>query len=153
MINKETLTEAFNKKDRKKLWIPKAVLEDENIKDKEVIAWMHKSGHLGYMVLNDKDGLKGIVLDRGSLEKNGHVAMCDLCCSVYSSAKIAMFTFKKSKEVTVGTRICSDLKCEDRIRSSETNNVHSMRETLSRDEKILRYYVNAIDFVNRNMTP
>lgn len=144
--NKDILTASFSKKDRKNLWIPEHFLSLENLHVHKVLSWVHRSGHLGFVVLNIDNKLSGIILERRQMQKNAKVCMCDWCLSVYPNSQIAQFSFRKDKNTMIGHYICCDLNCEKKILSPDSNNVHSMRETLSKEERIDRYYSNVKRF-------
>ena len=154
MSNKDRIVAAFSSKDRKKLWIPENIAAMQDISCQKVISWMHKSGHLGYVVIHRHNHFSGIILKSTPLTGNAKVCMCDWCLSVYNSSKVSSFSYRKSPTLTVSHLICSDLNCAQRILSSDTNNVHSMRETLSKESRITRYYDNIErywqDHVTRN---
>lgn len=152
--NKEIITGAFSAKDRKHLWIPEHIATTESISDRKIITWTHKSGHLGYAIYNWNGHLSGIILKRAPLvASQGKSCMCDWCLSVYPASKIASFSLKKSRTSFVSYLLCSDLNCEQRILSPDTNNVHDMRETLSKKERITRYYANIEKYWKEQVTP
>lgn len=140
--NKNIITAAFSPKNRKKLWIPSHISSMEDISSRKVISWIHKSGHLGYMILNLRGQFSGLIMSCNPLTGKAKACMCDWCLSVYNASKISSFTLRKTPTLTVGHFICSGLDCEQRILSPDTNNVHSMRETLSKEERISRYHEN-----------
>ncbi len=142
METKEIITAAFSAKDRKKLWIPASVSEREDVTAQKVISWVHKSGHLGYAALNLDGHFSGITLSCSPLTAQTKACMCDWCFSVYHASKISSFTLRKTPTLTVGYFLCSALNCLDRITSPDTNGVHNMRETLSKEDRIARYYNN-----------
>lgn len=142
MTNLELITNAFDRKDRKKLWIPQYLLEDKELEIKPVITWMHNKLALGYMIYNDGDKMTGISLmpSKPGKDARPQAGMCDFCLQVYSASKINMFTYQKTPTFSVGFYLCSDLACESRIMDPEFSKLHSTRETLSKPEKISRYY-------------
>jgi hypothetical protein len=81
MANKEIMQAAFSDKARKRLWIPESVLNVTDINSREVISWIHKSNHIGFVMLNMGGDWSGIVMERGSAH-NASAVMCDWCCAV-----------------------------------------------------------------------
>ncbi len=140
MIDKEALKQSFSPKNRKKFWVPEKLFEIENINDRKVISWIHKSSHLGFLVNNHNKDMSGIILERKSMTGGGKVCMCDFCLSVYGTSKMAQFTYRRSKTESISYYICDGLDCEDRITSLGVETLHSMKETISQEERIVRYY-------------
>lgn len=152
MINNETIKEAFSKKDKKKLWVAEALFAMSDLDEREVFSWIHKSGHLGYMVLKGiEQGLSGIILERAPMKDSRKVCMCDFCLSVYNVSKMSRFIYRRSKTEMVSHYLCSGLDCVERMSSADSNEIHSMRETLSREERLLRYYDNVKNFWEVNV--
>lgn len=142
MSNLELITNAFDRRDRKKLWIPQYLLEDNELEITPVITWMHNKLPIGYMIYNDGDQMSGISLHPTKPNKQVRpcAGMCDFCMQVYSSSQIHMFTYQKTPTLSVSFYICSDLGCEKRIMDPDFPKLYSTRETLSKPEKITRYH-------------
>lgn len=153
MIIKEDIEKAFSKKDRKHLWIPEELLNNESVLARPFFGWVHRSGHMAFMFRNgfQDNKNKGIAFSLGPLKDSRRVCMCDWCLSVYPVSRIAQFSHQQTKTKSVGFYACDQLDCVDRILSPDTNNVHSMRETLTRDQKIQRYYERVSSFYNANL--
>ena|GEM_PF-5543527 len=77
--------------------------------------------------------------------------MCDWCLSVYPVSRIAQLGYQQTKTRSVGLYACGQLDCVDRILSPDTNNVHSMRETLTKEQKIQRYYARIGNFFDNSV--
>jgi hypothetical protein len=148
MDNKEFILSAFSKKQQKKLSIPRNILEQEDLRQKRIITWIDIGKNLGIIILNAPDLFKGMVLGRGKMNP-GKVVMCSFCLGVYPASQMAFFTYETTengKMHSVGHYACAGLDCEKRLLDPNTNNVHSMRETLTKDEKVERYYANVEKF-------
>lgn len=150
-MDQDIIREAFTKKDRKKLWVAETIVNNPELKERDAISWLHKSGHLGYLMLNRGDDISGIILETAPMKEAGKVCMCDFCLSVYNTSKMSRFTYRKSKTESVSHYLCSGLDCVDRITNPDSNEIHSMRETLSKEERIERYYERVEEFWLNNV--
>lgn len=149
MDNLELLTNAFDRKARKKLWIPQHILENPELEILPVITWMHNKLPLGYIMYNTGDKMIGIVMSATKMSKTigtSRACMCDLCFQVYSATQIQMFSYQKAENKTVSLYLCSNLDCEKRILDPNTSKLYSTRETLTKEEKIFRYRENVERF-------
>lgn len=132
LSGKDLIATAFSQRDRRKLWIPDGLADQS---DANILSWVHRSGHVGYAVYKNS----GIVLSRTNMTSPNKVCMCDWCLSVYHSTRMASFSYRKDQTSTVSFYLCSELDCVKRMQSPETNDVHNMRETLSKEERLQRY--------------
>jgi len=146
---KEFVQSLFSKKEQKNLWILPSITNGEVILENEkIVSWLHPSGHIGYMVYNDGNNIRAFMMDRmnSSKQASDKAGICDWCKSVNSINKLAMFSFKTTENKTVGFYLCSDLDC---LSSINNPGPHSIRETLTREEKRIRYFHNFETFVSK----
>jgi hypothetical protein len=147
-MNKEDIPKLFEKKFRKKFWAPEKISNGSiSIENREVTTWIHKSGHLGYMIYNDNGTFYTGVFERADIVgKNAH--MCPLCCSVNAGRKMASFRRSLSKTSSVAVTLCKDLDCEESIANVNPNTI---RETLTKEDKIERYKHHVREFSLKNL--
>jgi hypothetical protein len=151
MENQKKFVESlFSKKEQKKLWVLPAITKGEIDLDKErVVTWIHPSGHIGYVVYNDGAGFHGFMMDRlNEKAVSSKIGMCSWCLSVNSMSKLTMFTRKISDNTSLSVRLCTDLNCLESIKNINPN---TMRETLTREEKELRYFKHLEEYIFNNV--
>jgi hypothetical protein len=77
----------------------------------------------GYLVLDVADGPAGLALRAAdSRMSSGTAVMCLLCQTGQAGDAVSLFTARRTGEAgrngnTVGTYICADLCCSDRVRT------------------------------------
>mgnify|MGYP000106024689 CR=1 FL=1 len=149
-FTKDILLSSFSLNDRKKVWIPENIVQQQyKIDEYFFLSWIHRSQHLGYVITMQKNKLQGHILRRTPMQKNNRVCMCDWCLSVYPAQHIAQFTIKKNKHTSIGLYLCDQLDCTDRLHSTTFNNVHNMRETISKTDKMNRLIKNMDAFFEK----
>jgi hypothetical protein len=89
-----------------------------------LLGWRDPKAPLrGYLVLESGDDLAGIALRAAETRMSGRTTvMCLLCQTVQTGDAVSLFTARRVGEAgrngnTVGTYICADLGCSDRVRS------------------------------------
>lgn len=147
-LTKEEIIKSFNEKEKKSLKIPDLRNIDWNLLD--YLGWIHPSGHLGYIVYENNQELKGVILKKTTGEGK-RVVMCSLCLTIQSNKGISIFsaTVKSKKNMSIGIFICSNLDCSLYVRNKKGISPHQMRETISTEKKIKRLTTNLEDFLNR----
>jgi hypothetical protein len=90
----------------------------------DVLGWRDPKAPLrGYLVLDVADGPVGIAVRAAdSRMSSGTAAMCLLCQTGQAGDAVSLFTARRTGEAgrngnTVGTYICADLGCSDRVRT------------------------------------
>jgi hypothetical protein len=90
----------------------------------EVLGWRDPKAPLrGYLVLDLADAPVGIAVRAAeSRMSSGTAVMCLLCQTGQSGDAVSLFTARRTGEAgrnanTVGTYICADLRCSDRVRT------------------------------------
>ncbi len=143
---KEFVETLFNKKDRKKLWVPPTITNKEiDLEKEQVVAWIHPSGHIGYVFYNNGVTPIAFMMDRSNPKsKSNKVCMCAWCLSVKSLSKMAMFSRQISDNNTLSLCLCSDLNCLSSIKDINPN---TMPETITREQKEQRYLENLEDYI------
>ena len=137
---KDFLYSLFTKKEQGKLWILPAITNgDIDVHAERITTWLHPSGHLGYVIYNDGGNFTGIIFDRTQNKSLNKSDICEWCRCVNSASRISLFTRKTSDNRAHGIRLCSDLDCMNSIKNPNPN---SIPESLTRDEKIVRYFDN-----------
>jgi treble-clef zinc-finger protein len=92
--------------------------------DLDVLGWRDPKAPLrGYLVLDLADGPVGIAVRAAdSRMSSGTAVMCLLCQTGQAGDAVSLFTARRTGEAgrngnTVGTYICADLGCSDRVRT------------------------------------
>jgi hypothetical protein len=90
----------------------------------DVLGWRDPKAPLrGYLVLDVADGPVGIAVRAAdSRMSSGTAVMCLLCQTGQAGDAVSLFTARRTGEAgrngnTVGTYICADLGCSDRVRT------------------------------------
>jgi hypothetical protein len=90
----------------------------------DLLGWRDPKAPLrGYLVLDVAEGPVGISLRAADTRMSGRTAvMCLLCQTGQSGDAVSLFTARRTGEAgrngnTVGTYICADLGCSDRVRT------------------------------------
>ena len=90
----------------------------------EVLGWRDPKAPLrGYLVTETADGPVGIAVRAADSRMSGRTAvMCLLCQTAQTGDAVSLFTARRTGEAgrngnTVGTYICADLGCSDRVRT------------------------------------
>jgi len=144
--NKLKILSLFDKKERKKVWLPDEIAKGEiDISKRKVTTWIHKSGHLAYVIYNSNGDFYAFMFDR-FVHSYGFPSMCDWCHSIKPLNLMGAFRFQLDKKTSLTITICSDLNC---IESIKNPNHYTMRETLTINEKIERYYRNIENYIYR----
>lgn len=117
----------------------------------DFLAWIHRSGHLGYVVFQGWDDTRGLVLERSVVRTSGlRRFMCDLCCTIHGQGGIASFTrWNRARTQARTQSLCADLACSLYVRGLQTNGCAQLPETISREKRIERLFSNFNRFVER----
>ena len=90
----------------------------------DLLGWRDPKAPLrGYLVLDVADGPVGLAVRAAdSRMSSGTAVMCLLCQTGQSGDAVSLFTARRTGEAgrsgnTVGTYICADLRCSDRVRT------------------------------------
>ncbi|SOE00670.1 FBP domain-containing protein [Blastococcus haudaquaticus] len=90
----------------------------------ELLGWRDPKAPLrGYLVLDAGDRPVGIAVRAADTRMSGRTtAMCLLCQTTQAGDAVSLFTARRSGEAgrngnTVGTYMCADLGCAERVRS------------------------------------
>jgi hypothetical protein len=112
--------------------------------DLDFLSWLHRSGHLGFIVIERSSGLLGLTLERNVIRTHrARRFMCDLCCTIHSEGGVADFTrWNRRRTIARTVTLCADLACAAYIKGARRNFCVQMAETLTRDEKIGRMMAN-----------
>jgi hypothetical protein len=103
---------------------PPRDLEELDWPSLDVLGWRDPKAELrGYLVHEHADGVLGVALRAADTKMSSRrSAMCLLCRTVQSADAISLFTARRVGEAgrngnTVGTYICADLRCADRVQA------------------------------------
>ena len=114
---------------------PPRDLEDFDWSSVDVLGWRDPKAELrGYLVHEHADGVVGVALRAADTKMSSRrSAMCLLCRTVQSADAISLFTARRVGEAgrngnTVGTYICADLGCADRVQAVPQSAQHLDRE-------------------------
>jgi len=90
----------------------------------DLLGWRDPKAPLrGYLVLDVADGPVGLAVRAAdSRMSSGTAVMCLLCQTGQSGDAVSLFTARRTGQAgrngnTVGTYICADLRCSDRVRT------------------------------------
>ena len=90
----------------------------------DLLAWRDPRAPLrGYLVLDTDEGRAGIALRAADSRMSSRTAaMCLLCQTAQTADNVSLFTARRTGEAgrngnTVGTYICADLGCSERVRT------------------------------------
>ena len=90
----------------------------------DLLGWRDPKAPLrGYLVAETADGPVGIAVRAADSRMSGRTAvMCLLCQTAQTGDAVSLFTARRTGEAgrngnTVGTYICADLGCSDRVRT------------------------------------
>ena len=90
----------------------------------DLLGWRDPKAPLrGYLVIDGADGPVGIAVRAAdSRMSSGTAVMCLLCQTGQAGDAVSLFTARRTGEAgrngnTVGTYICADLGCSDRVRT------------------------------------
>jgi len=90
----------------------------------DLLGWRDPKAPLrGYLVLDVADGPVGLAVRAADSRMSaGKAVMCVLCQTGRSGDAVSLFTARRTGEAgrngnTVGTYICADLRCSDRVRT------------------------------------
>jgi hypothetical protein len=105
------------------LTLPKG-FADLDWSELDLLGWRDPRAPLrGYLVLDVADGPAGLALRAAdSRMSSGTAVMCLLCQTGQAGDAVSLFTARRTGEAgrngnTVGTYICADLGCSDRVRT------------------------------------
>lgn len=144
-LSQEEILKAFPKKLRKKIKLLNLVSIDW--KNLDYLGWIHPSGHLGYMVYEFNNRLKGIILERPNRTLGKGIRMCSLCYTLHPASGVRLFTYRPpSSRITIGTYICADLSCSLYVRNLKNTNIAQLLETISVFQKVKRFQENLRKF-------
>lgn len=144
-LNREEILSVFSKKERRKIKLPE--LELINWENLDFLGWIHSSGHLGFVVYEFRNKLRGIVLERNPHAIGSGVRMCSWCYTLNTASGVRLFTYQiPNTKITIGNYICADLQCSFYIRGIKETGIAQMQENLSVSKKIQRYRKNIENF-------
>ncbi|NCF32577.1 MAG: FBP domain-containing protein [Proteobacteria bacterium] len=108
----------------------------------DYFGWIHPSGHLGYVVMDDDQTLRGMQLRRSvNHTARPRTRMCSWCHHVYRSRGTALFSATvvgSDGRRFIGNHICRNLDCSLRIRNLASDPPTYLPETLHIEHKISR---------------
>lgn len=112
--------------------------------DLDFLGWIHRSGHLAFLVCETAGGLAGQVFGRSVVRSRGlRRFMCDLCCTLHEPGGVACFTrWNRARTAWISRMICADLQCSSYVRGKRASGCVQMSETLDAAGKIERLKAN-----------
>jgi hypothetical protein len=137
---------AFPKKAQRFITMPKLEAIDWRVLD--YYGWCHSSGHLGYVIFNDKSGIRGIVLEKTKMTGAQKPRMCSWCLTVHRGCGVNLFTSATAydKNKIIGEYVCSNLNCSLYISGLLVPDACQMRENIGMDAKKERLRANVGKF-------
>ena len=116
----------------------------------DYFAWREPSGHRTFLIIEDRFQSRhfAIALDRTKSPEKVPM-MCNWCHSVRPSKDVALMTISVTRRKRVGIHLCSDISCKENI--LERPSVNDMRETIDRQEKIVRLNQKVQNFINHEI--
>jgi hypothetical protein len=141
-LSKEDIISSFGKQKLKNFKLPD--LEKVEWVNLSYLGWIHRSGHLGYIVYEYKNNLTGVVLNVIKGNDDHKYKMCSLCNTLHIGSGISLFSHKTKSRTyeTHGDYFCANLDCSLYLRGLKKNWAIQMREDLTIDEKLLRLEAN-----------
>lgn len=112
--------------------------------DLDFLGWIHRSGHLGFIVFRAPDETVGVALERTIIRTEGARSfMCDLCCTLHQQGGVARFArWNRARTQSRSQILCADLKCSLYVRGQFNAQCIQMAETVGQTEKIERVRTN-----------
>lgn len=122
----------------------------------QFFSWIDdKNPQKACLIIPDQDGnTAGIVLTRAKTQGK-RAQMCSFCMTLHPGSGISLFSAAKVGEAgrrgnTLGTYICSNLRCHDYVTGKKKpEGIRQMDETLSTEQRLERMQENARSFVKR----
>lgn len=135
-LSPDEIMAAFPPHERRKVVRPL----EPNWADLDFLGWIHRSGHLGFVVIEGESGPVGLALERNVIQTHGpRRFMCDLCCTLHGQGGVASFTrWNRGRTIARTAMLCANLECNVYVRGIRKNDCVQMAETLSNVEKIDR---------------
>lgn len=138
-----------------RLNVPKGLAETDW--DSEIfLGWIDpKAPQNAYVVAETENGLRGLVLQKNDQKTRGGAQMCQLCMTLHPGSGVSMYSIQRSKSTkehynSIGTYICSDLKCSDYTwGKKKPEGVRQMEETLTPEERAERTRRNVEGLIER----
>ena len=140
VLSSAEILAAFEPHERRKVVSP----DDLPWEDLDFLGWIHRSGHLGFVLYEGDTGLAGVTLERVVIRTKGaRLFMCDLCCTLHEQGGLASFTrWNRSGTRARSYMLCADLKCSLYVRGKRPTGCAQMTETLGVSEKVGRLKAN-----------
>jgi hypothetical protein len=131
---------AFEPHERRRVVSPDDLAWD----DLDFLGWIHRSGHLGFLLHEGNAGLARVTLQRVVVRTKGtRLFMFDLCCTLHEQGGLASFTrWNRSGTRARSYMLCADLKCSLYVRGKRSSGCAQMTETLGVPEKVGRLKAN-----------
>lgn len=138
---------AFPRHERRKAALP----IEPQWSELDFLGWIHRSGHLGFIICPSGNGIVGLVLERSVIRTRGpRRFMCDMCCTLHEQGGVARFTrWDRARTQSRSHMLCVDLACSLYIRGFRKTDCAPMTETLDRQEKIKRLNGNLARIVDQ----
>lgn len=110
----------------------------------DFLGWIHRSGHLGFIVVRTDGRTCGLALERTVVRSNGpRRLMCDICCTLHERGGVASFTrWNRARTHSHSRLLCAYLACSLYVRDLRQTGCAQMPETLNQAEKIARLELN-----------
>jgi hypothetical protein len=149
IASEEQLLAKFRPIDRDEVQIPSNFKFPLAIKD--YLTWVEPSGHRVYLVFEDVSSGKplGVVFQRTRGAGETPAAMCQWCHTVRPGPAVGLLTAAADRDHRIGIHLCSNLNCRENALAPP--NVHDLRESLGKYEKLHRILSRMSDFSHRNL--
>src|SRR5690349_13790579 len=93
----DEIAEWFRHTDRKNFWVPEEFIAEGRFE--ELRTWIHRSGHLGYVLAEFRGRPVGFQLRRKIDPSAATVQMCEWCKGVSGRDGVALFSLEKKERV------------------------------------------------------
>lgn len=145
--SKDELLNSFRELDRPEVILPNKLEFPLAVID--YFSWVEASGARVYMLFKDRVSGQplGLVFRRTAVSAEGKARMCDWCHSVRGPNEIGLLSVAASRKQRVGLSLCRDLGCKNRI--LQPPHTYDLRESLAREEKLMRVLDRASQFARR----
>ena len=142
------LLNLFRELDQSSVFIPYEVKFPLAVSD--YFAWKEPSGHRTYLVIEDRLNSRPFAIVFEKTKSSESVPMmCNWCHAVKPASDVALMTTSVDKNTRIGLYLCSDFSCKNNI--LERPSIHDMRETLGKQEKMMRLNSKIQSFINKEI--
>lgn len=120
------------------------------------LGWLDpKAPQRGYLVVDDGERARGVVLQKVPQRGRGAAQMCQFCLTLHGGSGVAMYSAarpsaRRGHYSSLGTYLCADLDCSAyTLGRRRPEGVRQMEETMTAEDRRERTLDNARGFIQR----